>query len=111
MATSKYWVFYLKSSLKQCSGSQKTTGHWRKTTGRTEKRQGAAPCRFGLARTLMYSSVVQKILRGLHVFKNWFNKVQMLNYIKQGTHFKLSFDLGGGVVHLAVGSFTSNYED
>ena len=45
------------------------------------------------------------------MFKNWFNKVQMLNYIKQGTHFKLSFDLGGGVVHLAVGSFISNYED
>ena len=28
------------------------TGRWRKMTGCTEKRQGAAPCRFGLARTL-----------------------------------------------------------
>ena len=28
------------------------TGRWRKMTGCTEKRLGAAPCRFGLARTL-----------------------------------------------------------
>ena len=52
METSKYCFFYLKSSLRQCTGSQKTTGRWRKTTGHTKKRQGAAPCRFGLARTL-----------------------------------------------------------
>ena len=30
----------------------KMTGHWRKMTGHAEKGQGAAPCHFGLARTL-----------------------------------------------------------
>ena len=39
-------------ALGKWQGAEKTTGRWGKTTGRWIKRQGAAPCRLGLARTL-----------------------------------------------------------
>ena len=42
-------------ALGKWQGTEKTTGRWGKTTGRWIKRQGTAPCRLGLARTLVKS--------------------------------------------------------
>ena len=45
-------------ALGKWQGAEKTAGCWGKTTGRQTKRQGAAPCRLGLARTLYTLTII-----------------------------------------------------
>ena len=55
-----------QKALRKRQGAEKMPGRWGKTTGRRRKQQGAVPCHFGLARTL----VVQYCSQGIECHAN-----------------------------------------